>query len=171
MSYYHKYLKYKQKYESLLQQTGAGDYNINEGQFEIDDPRILDQLENVSILPMGHHTYYEGKNNYPEMKQPSGVSVHTYPYFNSSKPKKSFGHAYTKIYDNEMTGQPLTAIKYKSDKDCAETCSKNASCQSFNVSKKNKSKQCVFHSNSSRFVPDNIHNSKGSNYFEKTYYY
>tara|TARA_A100001015_G_scaffold158015_1_gene175360 strand:+ start:680 stop:1195 length:516 start_codon:yes stop_codon:yes gene_type:complete len=171
MNYYQKYLKYKEKYENLLQQTGGSNYQVKEGQFEISDPRIMDQLENVSILPMGYHTFYEGKDMYPELKQPEGVSVHTYPYFEAGLHRRSAGHTYTKISDAEMTGQPISVKKYKSDKDCADSCSNNRQCQSFNVSKKGKSKQCVFHSNSSRFVPDNIHKSKGSNYFEKTHHY
>jgi hypothetical protein len=171
MNYYQKYLKYKEKYENLLQQTGGSNYQVEEGEFEINDPRIMDQLENVSILPMGYHTFYEGKNLYPEIKQSNTVSVQTFPYYNTSQSNRRNTHSYTKISDAEMTGQPISLKNYKSDKDCAETCSNNRNCQSFNISKKGKKKQCEFHSNSSRFVPDNIHNSEGSNYFEKTYNY
>ena len=171
MDYHKKYLKYKEKYENLIQQTGGRGYEIKPGQFEINDPNILDQLENVSVLPMGYHTYYEGKEMFPEVKQPDGVSFQTYPYFNTSPRPKNNYHSYTKIDDAEMTGPPIAVRKYKSDKDCAEICSKSATCQSFNVTKKNKGKgkQCVFHSNSTRFVPDNIHKSKGTTYYQKTF--
>ena len=172
MSYEQKYLKYKEKYENLLLQTGGGDYQVKEGQLEINDPRILDQLENVSVLPMGYHTFYDGKDLMPEVKQSEhGVRLQTYPNFNSGSSGRSHSHSYTKLSDVAMTGRPLAVKKYKSDKACAETCSKSATCQSFNVSKKGKKKQCEFHSNSSRFVRDNIHNSEDSDYFEKTFNY
>ena len=52
MNYYQKYLKYKEKYENLLLQTGGSNYQVKEGQLEINDPRILDHLENVSVLEL-----------------------------------------------------------------------------------------------------------------------
>jgi hypothetical protein len=169
MNYYQKYLKYKQKYESLIQQSG-GEY-LKPGEYLISDPEQLDKLENVSTLPMGYHTFYEGKEQFPTLKHTDGVRISTYPNFDGVKTSRSSGHSYTKIKDAEMTGAPITTRKYKSDKQCAETCSKSIFCNSFNVSKSGKQKVCEFHSNSSRFIPDNIHENKGANYFEKIYHY
>jgi hypothetical protein len=169
MSYEQKYLKYKEKYENLLQQTGGRGYKLEPGQFEISDPNIFGQLENVDVIPMGYHTYYEGKDLYPEVKQTNGVRFYTQPYLDGYQPKRRHSHSYTKIKNAEMTGPPIAVRKYTSDKDCAETCSKSATCQSFNISKKGKTKQCVLHSNSSRFIADNIHNSENSDYYEKTF--
>ena len=170
MDYHKKYLKYKKKYENILQQYGGGDI-LEPGQLEISDPNQLDKLDNVSVLPMGYHTYYQGKDLYPEVKQSNRGSIQTFPNFDALKSQKSIGHSYTKIPNYEMTGPHISTSKYTSDKDCAATCSKSSLCNSFNVSKSGKNKLCVFHSNSSRFVPDNIHNSNSANYFEKTFHY
>ena len=170
MDYHKKYLKYKEKYENLLQQSGGGD-RLEPGQFEISDPKQLDKLDNVSVVPLGYHTYYQGKELYPEVKQSDKGSIQTFPNFGALKSQRSIGHSYTKISNSEMTGPPIYTSKYKSDKDCAATCSNSAFCNSFNVSKSGKNIQCVFHSNSSRFVPDNIHKNNSSNYFEKTFNY
>lgn len=169
MSYQQKYLKYKEKYENLLQQSGGSDYKLKPGQIEISDPTILGQIENIDVLPMGHHTYYEGKNMYPSIEQTDNVRIETYPYYEALKARRDNSLTYTKYDNSEMTGPPIAVKKYKSDKDCAEDCSKTPFCQSFNVTKNGKKKNCVLHSNSSRFVPDNIHQNNDSIYYEKTF--
>jgi hypothetical protein len=170
MSYYHKYLKYKQKYESLIQQSGGAE-QLSDGVFEISDPDELDKLDNVSTLPMGYHTFHQGKDYYPPIKQSEGLSIQTYPNFKSINKKINTGHTYTKIEGVEMTGPHISKSNYKSDKKCAEQCSKSLFCNSFNVVKsgKKKKKECIYHSNSSRFVADNIHENEKSNYFEKKF--
>ena len=168
MDYQSKYLKYQNKFLSLLNKNGGAEA-LKPGEFLVNDPRQLNQLENVSVLPMGHHTYYEGKDVYPTVHQSNGVSVQTYPDFSALKSNKTHSQSYTKISDAEMTGSYLSKSKYKSDKECAETCSKSVFCNSFNIKKNGKNKVCEYHSNSSRFVPDNIHVNKGSEYYEKIY--
>lgn len=167
MDYYQKYLKYKNKYNQLLQQYGGYDINLNNNTYYTND---YNNIENVSTFPLGHHVFSEGGvDERGIIKESDHRQIQTYPDFDHLIKPKTIYNSYTKFPNYETKGSYLNQYKDIKDKQCAERCTNNRNCNSFNyIKNKKKNENLCHHSvNNTQFLPDVITNNDESDFYQK----
>ena len=174
MNYYQKYMKYKNKYNELLLQSG-GDmisdltYNQRNGIIETTD---YSNLENVISYPLGHHVFTDFNDDRSSIiRDTNAITVNTYPNFNALTKPKTLNIGYNKIPGFSTSGSYLNQYDKVTAEECADKCSQDRYCNSFNHmsngKKKNNKGTCQHSINNAYFVPDIISKNEKSDFYQK----
>ena len=182
MDYREKYLKYKKKYQNLVTQYGGFDitYSENVGSDMINDLTYMERnglynttdysnLENVLSFPMGHHTFTDFNDDRSSIiKHTDNITLKTYPNFDHLTKPKSLNINYNKIPNYSTQGTFLNQYDNIAEEECANKCSEDRYCNSFNMVKHKKNKPICQHSvNNLYFTPQIIKEDKNSDFYHK----
>ena len=176
MTYFEKYMKYKNKFNELLSQSGGDmisdlSYNQRNGIIETTD---YSNLQNVVSFPLGHHVYTDLYNERSSIiKDTDAITVKTYPNFDALTKPQSLNIGYNKLPGYHTHGSYLNEYKNVTAEECAEKCTHDSYCNSFNhmvsgkKGKKSKKGNCQHSINNAYFVPDIISKNEKSDYYQK----